>query len=76
MSEFSERLFVPERFIQQINEIGPALRPSIQLEGTQGLAAFDEVASGRAGIVPNATSRAAFVKAELEKDVHLAVNNP
>ena len=67
MSEFSERLFVPERFMRQISEIAPALRPSIELEGPQSLTAFDEVARGRAGIVPNATSRAAIVKAELEK---------
>jgi hypothetical protein len=61
MTEFSERLFVPERFMRQISEIAPALRLSIQLEGTQGLAAFDQVASGGVGIVPNATSRAAIV---------------
>ena len=69
MTEFSERLVVPERFMRQISELGPALRPSIELEGANALAAFDQVASGRAGIVPNATSRAASVKAELGKEV-------
>jgi spore coat protein H len=67
MREFSERLFVPERFMLQVGEIGPAIRPSVELEGTEWLAGFDQIASGRSGIVPYVTSRAAFVKAELEK---------
>ena len=67
MTEFSDRLFVPDRFMQQVGEIGPAIRPSIELEGEEWLAGFDQVASGRSGIVPFVTSRAAFVKAELEK---------
>ena len=67
MTEFSDRLFVPERFMQQVGEIGPAIRPSIELEGAEWLAGFDQVASGRSGIVPYVTSRAAFVKAELAK---------
>ena len=67
MTEFSERLFVPERFMQQVGEIGPAIRPSVELEGAEWLAGFDRVVAGRSGIVPYVTSRAAFVKAELEK---------
>jgi spore coat protein H len=67
MTEFSERLFVPERFMQQVSEIGPAIRPSVELEGTGWLAGFDPVVAGRSGIVPYVASRAAFVKAELEK---------
>jgi hypothetical protein len=67
MAEFSERLFVPERFAQQVAEIGPAIRPSVELEGSQWLAGFDEIVAGRSGIVPYVTSRAASVKAELEK---------
>ena len=67
MTEFSERLFVPERFAQQVSEIGPAIRPSIELEGKEWLGTFDQVVAGRSGIVPFATSRAAFVKSELEK---------
>jgi len=67
MAEFSERLFLPDRFAQQVSEIGPAIRPSIELEGAEWLPAFDQVVAGRSGIVPYATSRAASVKAELEK---------
>ena len=67
MTEFSERLFVPERFAQQVSEIGPAIRPSIELEGKEWLGTFDQVVAGRSGIVPYVTSRAAFVKAELAK---------
>jgi hypothetical protein len=66
MSEFSDRLFVPERFAQQISEIGPAIRPSIELEGKEWLATFDQIVAGRSGIVPYVTSRAAYVKSELE----------
>jgi spore coat protein H len=66
MAEFSERLFVPDRFVQQVREIGEAIRPSIELEGTQWLGAFDEVVAGRSGIVPFVMSRARFVKTELE----------
>ena len=67
MAEFSERLFVPERFAQQVGEIGPAIRPSIELEGKEWLAGFDQIVSGQYGIVPYVTSRASFVKTELEK---------
>jgi hypothetical protein len=67
ITEFSERLFVPERFAQQTAEIGPAIRPSIELEGKEWLAGFDQIVSGQYGIVPYVTSRASFVKAELEK---------
>ena len=67
MAEFSDRLFVAERFLQQVSEIGPAIRPSVALEGAEWLAEFDRVAAGRAGIVPYVTSRAAFVRAELDK---------
>jgi hypothetical protein len=69
MAEFSERLFLPERFAQQAAEIGPAIRPSIELEGKEWLAGFDQIVSGRSGIVPYVTSRASFVKAELEKRI-------
>jgi len=67
MAEFSERLFVPERFAQQVSEIGPAIRPSIELEGPEWLTAFDQVVAGRSGIVPYVTNRAAFVNGELQK---------
>ena len=67
MAEFSERLFLPDRFMQQVSEIGPAIRASVALEGAEWVDGFDRIASGRSGIVPYATSRAAFVMAELEK---------
>ena len=67
MTEFSERLFVPERFAQQVAEIGPAIRPSVELEGAEWLPGLDQAVAGRSGIVPYVTSRAAFVKAELEQ---------
>jgi hypothetical protein len=67
MTEFADRLFVAERFTQQIGEIAPAVRPSIELEGAEWLADFDLVASGRSGIVPYVARRAAFVKGELKK---------
>jgi spore coat protein H len=67
MTEFSEHLFVRDRFIQQISEIGPAIRPSVVLEGAEWLEGLDRVIAGSSGIVPYVTSRAAFVKAELAK---------
>jgi hypothetical protein len=67
MAEYAERLFLTERFRQQVGEIGPAIRPFIELEGAEWLTAFDQVVAGRSGIVPFAASRAAFVKTELEK---------
>jgi spore coat protein H len=67
MTEFSARLFLPDRFKQQVSEIGPAIRPSVALEGAEWLDGLDRVVAGSSGIVPYVTSRAAFVKAELEK---------
>jgi spore coat protein H len=67
VTEFSERLFVADRFRQQVGEIGPAIRPSVAREGTQWLAGLDEVVAGRSGIVPFAVGRAAVVKTELDK---------
>jgi spore coat protein H len=67
MTEFSDRLFVAERFKEQVAEIGPAIRPSIELEGAEWLTSFDRVVSGSSGIVPYVASRTAFVKAELEQ---------
>jgi spore coat protein H len=67
MAEFSERLFVPERFKQQVSEIGPAIRPSVALEGAEWLPGLDSVVAGQSGIVPYVANRAAFVRTELEK---------
>jgi len=67
MTEFSERLFVADRFKQQVGEIGPAIRPSVAQEGAEWLDGLDRVIAGTSGIVPYVTSRAAFVNAELVK---------
>ena len=56
---------MPDRFAQQVALIGPAIRPSIELEGKEWLPTFDEVVAGRSGIVPYVASRARFVKGEL-----------
>lgn len=66
MTEFSDRLFVPERFSQQVREIGPAIRPSVELEGRGWLSGVDGTVDGTWGIVPWTRDRAAFVKTELE----------
>jgi hypothetical protein len=67
MTEFSDRLFVADRFRQQVGEIGLAIRPSIALEGAEWVDAVDRVAAGSSGIVPYVTSRAAVVKGQLER---------
>ncbi len=69
MADYSDRLFVADRFQQQIGEIGPAIRPSIELEGAEWLPGFDQIVAGKSGIVPFVSSRASFVKAELAKPV-------
>ena len=65
LAEFSDRLFLPERFAVQVNELAPAIRPTVAREVQNGLSAFDQIAAGRSGIVPFTTARAAFVKAQL-----------
>lgn len=65
MAEFTDQLFLRDRFADQIREIAPAIRPSIEREGMQWLPGFDQVASGQTGILPYVTSRAVFVKTEL-----------
>jgi spore coat protein H len=67
MKDYSDRLFVPERFQQQVGEIGPVIRPSVEREGPEWLGGLDGVVAGKYGIVPYAQSRAAFVQAELAK---------
>ena len=67
MAEFSERLFLPERFAEQVSEIAAAIRPSVAREGEEWLPGFDSIAAGRSGIVSYVASRAAFVKRELER---------
>jgi len=67
LSEFSERLLVPDRVQQQITEIASAIRPSVELEGKEWLRDFDRIAAGEAGIVPYVKTRNAYVKSELER---------
>ena len=65
LAEFSDHLFLPERFAVQVNELAPAIRPSVAREAQNRLPAFDQIAAGRSGLVPFTTVRAAFVKAQL-----------
>ena len=65
LAEFSDRLFLPERFAAQVSEIAPVIRPSIERESADWLRGFDQIAAGRSGIVPFTMERAAFVKAQL-----------
>lgn len=67
MAELSDSLFLADRFLAQVRDIGQAIRPAIAEEGTQWLPAFDQVASGAAGVVPYARARAAFVRNELAR---------
>jgi spore coat protein H len=67
LTEFSDRLLIPARFQQQITEIAPAIRPSVELEGKEWLAEFDQIAAGQAGIVPYVKTRNSYVSGELER---------
>ena len=67
LAEFSERLFVPDRFQQQIATIAPAIRPSVELEGKEWLPEFDQIAAGQSGIVPFVRARNSYVKPALER---------
>ncbi len=67
MAELSQSVFVSDRFEKQVAEIAPAIRPSVEIEGTQWLPAFDQIASGAAGLLPYTKARAAFVATELRR---------
>ena len=67
MAELAKTTFKPERFAEQVASIAPAIRPAIAEEGTQWLPAFDQVASGQAGLLPYVKARASFVTGELAK---------
>jgi hypothetical protein len=67
IAEFSQTLFLPERFAAQMAEIVPAIRPAISEEGTQWLPSFDQMANGLGGILPFARARAEFVTNELHR---------
>jgi spore coat protein H len=65
LAEFTDTIFRPERFAQQIAAIAPVIRPAIAEEGTQWLTGFDQVVSGQAGIMPFARARYDFVRGAL-----------
>jgi spore coat protein H len=67
LRDLSTSHFVPERFAAQLREIAPVIRPSVELEGSQWLPGFDQIASGQSGILPYVTARAAFVQSELAR---------
>lgn len=46
LREFSETLFCPERLVQQVDEISAAIRPAVEEESAEKLAAFDRVVAG------------------------------
>jgi len=67
LAEFSDTIFKPERFAQQIAAIAPVIRPAIAEEGTQWLSGFDQVVSGQAGIMPFARARYDFVRSAIAR---------
>jgi spore coat protein H len=46
MTEFSRSLFVPERFIKQVDEIAAAIRPAVKEESEEKLSRFDKAVAG------------------------------
>ncbi len=47
MAEFSQTIFKPERIIAQVDELAPVIRPAIQEESAEKLAAFDKTIAGK-----------------------------
>lgn len=50
--EFNKTIFVPDRFLKQVDEFGAALRPAVKDESASMLERFDKVVAGEA-IAPN-----------------------
>lgn len=48
LEQFSKTLFQPERFHKQVDELAAVLRPAIEAESAEKLAAFDKVVAGEA----------------------------
>lgn len=48
MKEFSDTIFKPERFYQQVDALASALRPSVKMESEAMLSRFDKVVAGQA----------------------------
>jgi hypothetical protein len=78
LREFSDSIFVSDRFPPQLQEIAAAIRPALQGEPpktqsgprstTEGqLAQFDQVINGEIRLMPFARDRATFVRNELTR---------
>jgi spore coat protein H len=50
--EFNKTIFVPQRFLKQVDEFGAALRPAVKEESAAMLERFDKVVAGEA-VAPN-----------------------
>jgi hypothetical protein len=46
MQEFSNTLFIPDRFVRQVDEVAAALRPAVQEESQNKLDRFDKLTKG------------------------------
>ena len=46
MTQFSKSIFLPERFVQQVDEVAAAIRPAVKQESEEKLARFDKVVAG------------------------------
>lgn len=66
MREFSGTIFKPERFVAQVGEIAPVIRPVVAEEPAL-LGRFDAVAQGRTGLIPFTAARAKSVVAQLAR---------
>jgi hypothetical protein len=46
LEKFSQTIFKPERFVEQVDTIGVAIRPAVKEESEEKLARFDKVVAG------------------------------
>lgn len=46
LAEFSQTIFKPARFLQQVDEVAAAIRPAVREESEEKLAQFDKVVAG------------------------------
>jgi hypothetical protein len=56
LEEFSKSIFKPERFVKQVDELAPILRPTIEQESPERLARFDLAAAGQQAFNPSGHS--------------------
>jgi len=66
LREFSGTIFKPERFVAQVAEIAPVIRPAVMEEPAR-LTRFDAIVAGRTGLLPFVAARAKSVSAQLAK---------